>query len=104
MLQRASPASACRSCQTLGVMTPRTARIDSYFSLPTDLAAEMSLWPEYKWGEAYYVELKSHVELVTIRLVPATDDDDKHVLVEGTGSGPLFERALGCAVYALSAH
>ena len=32
-------------------------RIQSYFSLPTDLAAEMRAWPEFVSGEGYTVNL-----------------------------------------------
>lgn len=82
----------------------RVARIDSYFSLETDLAVVMSSWPEFVNGSGYSVTLKSPDEVVAISLHEAKDDDSRHVVVEGTGGGALFERALGAAVFAMSAH
>ena len=85
-------------------MTVRQARIDSYFSLPTDLAAEMRGWPEFVVGEGYDVELNNQAEHVTVKLVSADDEDNQHVLVRGTGVGPLFQQVLGCVAFAMAAH
>jgi hypothetical protein len=82
----------------------REVRIFSYFSVPTDLAAEMRGWPEFIAGQEYSVDLKSpdSSEAVTVRFV--TDGDERYVAVCGSGAGPLFDRALGRVIYALSAH
>jgi hypothetical protein len=82
----------------------RTARIDSYFSLPTDLAAELRTYPEFHGGVGYNVVLQSERETVTVRLRPAEDDDCQHVVVTGEGEGRLFNTVLGSVVHALSMH
>jgi hypothetical protein len=84
----------------------RTTRIDSYFSIPTDLAAEFSEWPEFATGRGYDVDLKSELESVRIRLVPEDErgEDSKHVVVVGEGHGRLFEAALGCVIRAMCQH
>jgi hypothetical protein len=82
----------------------RVSRVDSYFSVPTDLAAELRPWHEFVDGAGYVAELKGSDERVSVSLRPATDEDSTHVLVVGEGSGDLFDRVLGRIVYALSAH
>jgi hypothetical protein len=82
----------------------RTARIDSYFSLPTDLANEMKEWSSFVSGSGYDVLLRTEEETVDIRFVPASSDDAQHVVVSGKGTGELFPQALGTAIYALAAH
>jgi hypothetical protein len=83
-------------------MSKREVHIISYFSLPTDLAASMRDWPEFKGGEEYSVDLKSEDgELVTVRF---QSDEDQYVAVVGIGKGPLFDRVLGRVVYELGAH
>lgn len=83
-----------------------TVRITSYFSLDTDLAAEMGSWPEFVSGEGYDVQLRSQdgSEDVSVKYVPETNEDHAHVLVTASSDGPLFERTLGRASYALAAH
>jgi hypothetical protein len=83
-------------------MSSCRARIDSYFSRPTDLATAMVNWPEFVAGSGYDVDLESESESVTVRLVPAKDDDTQHVLVEGKEGGRLFLLALGYVTYAMS--
>lgn len=80
------------------------ARIDSYFSLPTDLAAAMRAWPEFVSGDGYQVELRGADGRVSVGLVPARDDDCQHVLVHGEKEGRLFHSVLGQVPYALAAH
>ena len=80
------------------------ARVDSYFSLPTDLAAAMRAWPEFVAGEGYQVELQGAGERVFVRFVPAQDDDCQHILVQGEREGRLFQAVLGQVAYALAAH
>jgi hypothetical protein len=82
----------------------RVSRVDSYFSLPTDLAAELRPWHEFVDGAGYVAELRGSEEHVAVSLRPATDDDAAHVLVVGEGCGDLFDRVLGRIVFALSAH
>lgn len=79
-------------------------RIDSYFSFPTDLAADMRNWPEFVRGKSYSVELESEDETVTVKLVPADDDDRAYVLVRGAYGGRLFLAALGYVCYAMAAN
>ena len=77
-------------------------RINSYFSLPTDLAAEFGSWPEFVAGQEYDVGLRSQDEHVLIRL---ENEEGMPVLsVRGFGAGPLFHRVLGIAIHALSEH
>jgi hypothetical protein len=82
----------------------RGVRIWSYFSLATDLAAEMRDWPEFVTGKDYDVELRdsSSGDAVSVRYVEETQDAE--ILVTGTGNGPLFDRVVGRVVHALSAH
>jgi hypothetical protein len=87
----------------LGLMK-HAIRIDSYFSLPTDLAAEFGSYPEFRGGVGYSVDLQSEHETVTVRLRPAEDDDCQHVVVAGEGEGRLFNAVLGGVVRALSIH
>ena len=82
----------------------RISRVDSYFSLPTDLAAELRPWHEFVEGAGYSAELKGSAERVSVCLMPAADEDAEHVLVVGEGCGDLFDRVLGRVVFALSAH
>ena len=82
----------------------REVHINSYFSLPTDLAAEMRGWPEFVTGQEYSVDLRGpdSRETVSVRLVK--DGEDRYVSVSGIGTGPLFDRVLGRVTYALAAH
>jgi hypothetical protein len=88
----------------LKLMSRRVVRIDSYFSLPIDLAEEMRIWPEFVDGKDYSVKLASPTESVTVELKPENDEDACHVLITGVGSGPLFFSVLGCAAHAMAAH
>ncbi|GGD33702.1 hypothetical protein [Pseudoxanthomonas indica] len=83
-------------------MSNRDVRIDSYFSLPTDLAKEFAAWPEFVLGHAYNVELRSDNEVVVVRL--EDDEGKKFVRIRGSGGGPLFHCALGTVMHALSAN
>ena len=78
------------------------ARIDSQFSQPTDLAANMRNWSEFVRGKGYSVELESEDEGVTVKLVRARGDDTQHVVVRGEEGGRLFLLVLGYVTYALS--
>ena len=84
----------------------RGVQIVSYFSLPTDLAAEMRDWPEFRSGADYDVDLwdDSTGEAVTVRLIARSEEESSYVTVTSIGDGPLFERVLGRVVYSLSAH
>jgi hypothetical protein len=77
-------------------------RIDSYFSLPTDLAADMRNWPEFVGGVDYDVEFESEDERVIVRFVPADDDDRAYVRVRGEYGGRLFLTVLGYVSYAMA--
>ena len=83
-------------------MPKRAVNIDSYFSLPTDLAAEMRSWEEFVTGNEYNVTLHSEHEDVTTSL--EQDEGRPFVLVSGNGDGPLFFRVLGVTLYALAGH
>lgn len=81
----------------------RTIYIDSYFSIPTDLAGEFRSWPEFVSGSGYQVRMRSSSgESVAIRYLET--EDAPRMTVESIGDGELFERVLGRALYALSAH
>lgn len=83
-------------------MKKREVHIISYFSLPTDLAASMRSWPEFKSGDGYFVDLKSgDAESVSVRFESGEDD---YVAVVGIGNGLLFDRVLGRVVHELGAH
>jgi hypothetical protein len=83
-------------------MINRFVRINSYFSLPTDLAAEFDSWPEFIGGQEYDVELRSQDEHVLIRL--ENEEGMPFLSIRGFGTGPLFHYVLGTAIHALSAH
>ena len=82
-------------------MSDRDVRLDSYFSLPTDLAAELGTWPEFVSGHEYDADLRSGDEFVSVRL--EQDEGTRFVRVRGFGDGPLFHRVLGTVMHALSA-
>jgi hypothetical protein len=84
-------------------VSAREVHIVSYFSLPTDLAAEMRSWREFVSGEGYSVRLASASERVDVGIVEGKDEMP-YVFVRGAGSGDLFDRVLGRAVHALAAH
>lgn len=79
-------------------------RIQSYFSLPTDLAGEMRDWSEFVSGDGYSVDLLNSAtgEAVTVRLVD--EGEDQCVIVRSPAPSQLFDRTLGRIIYALSAH
>jgi hypothetical protein len=83
---------------------PKSLRIISYFSLPTDLAKAMRAWPEFIAGEGYDVSLRDAKtkEEVTVRLI--ADENEPHVIFSSPKAGPLFDRVVGCALVAMSAH
>ena len=77
-------------------------RIDSYFSLPTDLAQEMRDWPEFVRGQDYSVDLRDAAtgEVVSVKYL----EKDDYVIVEADRSGALYDRVVGRVVCALSKH
>ena len=79
-------------------------RIQSYFSLPTDLAAEMRDWPEFVSGEAYSANLLDVAtgEEVSVRYVE--EEDDCYVIIRSSSPGPLLDRVAGRAVCSLIDH
>jgi hypothetical protein len=85
-------------------MPTRAVNIDSYFSLPTDLASEMKSWSEFVSGSGsgYDVVLKTDSEDVLTSL--EHDEGRPFVLVSGKGDGPLYFRVLGLTLYALAGH
>jgi hypothetical protein len=82
----------------------REVHIISYFSLPTDLAAEMRDWPEFVAGHEYSVELKSSASGEAVIVSHVERGEDRYVAVSGSGTGLLFDRVLGRVIYALAAH
>ena len=78
-------------------------RIDSYFSMDTDLAGEMRGWPEFIAGEEYNVKLQDSASGETVFVRYVDMDDDPHVSVRGR-EGALFDRVLGRVIYALAGH
>jgi len=81
-----------------------TVRIDSYFSLPTDLAALARPWPEFMDGHEYSVTFADANDSVTVQLVLGTEDDCNHVVVQAGREDRLFYSVLGFVSFALSAH
>lgn len=82
----------------------REVHILSYFSLPTDLAAEMRDWKEFVAGQEHSVELKdlNSGEAVSVKYVE--EGEEHYVSVAGSGSGSLFDKVLGRVIYALAGH
>ena len=81
----------------------RVVRVESYFSLPTDLAAEFRACSAFVSGRGYDVDLRSSSgESVSIRYSEVGDSPS--ITIEGHGGGELFDRVLGRALYALAAH
>src|SRR5690242_244057 len=80
--------------------------IISYFSIETDLAAEMRSWTEFRSGSGYSVELTSldGGETVSVCLVERTSEETAYVRILSPAPGALFERVLGRVTYALAAH
>lgn len=78
--------------------------IQSYFSLPTDLAAEMRDWPEFVSGEGYSANLSDAAtgEEVTVRYVE--EDDDCYVIIRSSTTGQLLDRVAGRIICSLIAH
>lgn len=67
----------------------------------------MNTWPEFVEGIEYSVDLRDSVtdEAVSVRLIdPKTDDDHPHIQIRSNKYGTLFERVVGRAVFAMSAH
>jgi hypothetical protein len=83
----------------------REIHIQSYFSIETDLAAELSQWKEFVSGAAYDVDLACKIsgESVTVRYVEGINEL-AYVSLMSEGAGALFERTLGAVTYALSKH
>jgi hypothetical protein len=81
-------------------MTNLDVYIESYFSVPTDLAGEMTSWPEFVSGNGYNVDLRSDNNSVTVRL--ESSGETKFVRVCGN-CGSLFDRVVGLCVQALLA-
>lgn len=81
-------------------MPNRAVYIDSYFSVPTDLAAGMDSWPEFISGDGYAAMLRNEAEEVSTSL--ESDEGQPFVLVKGQGNGSLFFRVLGYTLYALA--
>jgi hypothetical protein len=82
----------------------REVHILSYFSLPTDLAAEMRSWPEFVSGREYSVELKDAASGEDVRVKYNAEGEERYVSVSGSGSGSLFDKVLGRVIYALAGH
>jgi hypothetical protein len=82
----------------------RKIHITSYFSFPTDLAAEMRDWPEFVAGQDYSVDLKNPNSGETVSVRYVEKGEEHYVAVIGDGAGTLFDRVLGRVIYALSAH
>ena len=82
----------------------REVHILSYFSLPTDLAAEMRGWPEFVSGEDYSVDLKDAASGEEVRVRYIAEGEEHYVSVAASGPGSLFDKVLGRVIYALAGH
>ena len=78
--------------------------IQSYFSLPTDLAAEMRDWPEFAGGSDYDVDLRWPATGESVRVRYVDGNRGAFVAITSEGSGSLFDRVAGRVIYALSEH
>jgi hypothetical protein len=80
-------------------------KIVSYFSIPTDLAAEMRNWQEFVNGEGYDIDLKSDEtgETVSVRYFENEGDLD-FVLIKTDLPSDLYDRVVGRVICALSMH
>ena len=81
----------------------KSITIQSYFSIPTDLAAEMRDWPQFITGEGYSVDLRDEITggIITVRYIEK--DGDGRVVISGPSSN-LLDRVVGRVVCAMSAH
>ena len=82
----------------------RELRIYSYFSLPTDLAAEMRDWPEFVGGQDYSVELCNRVTNETVTVSFSEEERDHFVRIYSPEADSLFDRVAGRVIYTLSQH
>ena len=73
----------------------REIKIISYFSLPTNLAAEMSAWPEFVAGDGYTVDLADTATAETVSVKLIQEGEEQFVAVNGTRSSTLFAQVLG---------
>lgn len=78
-------------------------RIQSYFSIETDLPAKTRAWPEFVNGKGYDVDLRdiSGTEEVKVRHLAGGKAD---VQIAEAGEGTLFDRGTGRVIHAMSAH
>ena len=83
----------------------RELRIQSYFSLPTDLAGEMRGWPEFVSGEGYAVNLLNAEtgEEVTVWYVEERDGYP-YVIIRSSAAGQLLDKVAGRVIRSLIEH
>jgi len=79
-------------------------RIQSYFSLPTDLAWEMRDWPEFVSGEDYSANLLSAATGEEVTVTYVDEHDDCYVIIRSSAPGQLLDRVAGRVVCSLIAH
>ncbi len=80
-------------------------QIQTYASLPTDLASELRCWPEFISGDGHSALFRDAQtgEEVSVRL-RATSQYFPTVTVEGRSRTPLLDKALGRVIQAAVDH
>lgn len=73
----------------------REIKIISYFSLSTNVAGELSGWPEFVAGDGYTVDLAETASSETVNVRLIKQPEAQYVAVNGTRSSTLFAQVLG---------
>lgn len=79
-------------------------KIQSYFSIETDLAEEMRIWQEFVDGKDYSVDLKDATTNLPVSVRLVKEDEDYFVIVTSPLPSELFDRVIGRVTYALAKH
>ena len=82
----------------------KEARLISYFSLPTDLAAVFRSWSEFESGEGYDVSLRCRTTGERVRTECREMDGIPFVSVTSEAAGQLYKRVIEAATTALREH
>lgn len=78
------------------------AQVLSYFSRPTDLAADLRGWSAFRGGTGYAVDLREGADWVRMRRLVDEDEDTAYLVLIGDGDPVFFERVLQAVAHALS--
>lgn len=78
------------------------AQVLSYFSRPTDLAADLRGWSAFRGGAGYTVDLREGADWVRMRRLVDEEVDTAYLVLIGGGDPVFFDRVLQAVVHALS--